>query len=555
MSTPANTTSLSKLPYDLFLPIAHFLSPSDLTALARVCRASRATLQEFPEYCFNLYRNPEVEESVSRVSSIFYPGQPPVDTTHKIKILINHHQVIYPPPPFRVREISLPLFFTEAQEAVVVNGQNFIQLTCVFFAAIWKQPTWRQGQGFNFEQLTQQWNEIHREIAWNNGADVNLDEDLEEVILPTWDPEQNPDLARHWWKTTFPAICDRPDIQILIPLLLRESTGRNQLEITQYLISGMPQEEFLRFIAPQPNYIPPHDAHAAWKTMAFAALTTNPNADITQSLLRIALNCHNPYIVKAILLTKRIDAIPQTEVFNLWGPDLWKYGLYVAAKAGHANIVRAIIDHPSFNAIAADGQYGLGDALCAAAGAGHANVIAALSRHRNFTAIAADGPLGLGSALREAAIKGHANVITALSAHPNFNAITATGLFSLGSALYEAAVAGHANVITALSAHPNFTAIPANGRNSLGNALRHAAIKGHADVITALSAHPNFNAITANNVRRLGAALCAASRNGYLNMVHTLRTIPRLAWISTAVAVVAITYYSQISRRDFDTQG
>ncbi|CAE7566614.1 invs-b [Symbiodinium sp. CCMP2592] len=158
-------------------------------------------------------------------------------------------------------------------------------------------------------------------------------------------------------------------------------------------------------------------------------------------------------------------------VYYIDAPDRYlRSALHMAARAGHAQVCRLLLDHRLFtaaNAVDCDGQ----TALHHAAAAGHDDVCKLLMDHESFTAVDAVDVFGR-TALHHAARGGHAPVASVLLTEAEVSTVWATDCDHL-TALHSAAFRGHLECCETLLQHASLEQVCKAGILEIAS-LRHA---------------------------------------------------------------------------------
>lgn len=217
----------------------------------------------------------------------------------------------------------------------------------------------------------------------------------------------------------------------------------------------------------------------------------------------------------------QLDAIPPHQLTSL----------HVAARAGHLELVNYVLSQGEAKMNAARANDGA-TALFIAAKNGHANVIRLLLAHDkhietfkhwldydqeqiNVNAVCTtDGA----TALFIAAEKGHTKVVRFLLAHDKID-VNAASTVDGATALFIAAQNGHTEVVRHLLAQPQTNVNAA--RTDGATALYMAAQNGHADVVKLLAAHSKTN-INASFPDDGATALHIAVQENHIDIVNCL---------------------------------
>lgn len=212
--------------------------------------------------------------------------------------------------------------------------------------------------------------------------------------------------------------------------------------------------------------------------------------------------------------------------------------LHIAAAEGLPNVVKAMLDHPSFNSVAITDRDGF-TAMHGAAYRGHSACVHLILTHPQFgIAAGAQGnfdtvrPAGhwareaaadydMCTALHMAAAAGHGEICDTILRRslPKSCLGDATNRMN-ATALHMAARNGHLSACSAILRHQDeFTAV--NGRDARGfTSLHWAAQQARSDICAAILDREDFTAVESADLRGR-TALSIAKENGY----HEIRRL------------------------------
>ncbi len=442
MSAHVSFTNLwMQCPDDLQFTILDRASPSDLAALARVSKSFNEAVQRYCERYFIQY--PAAKQLPMRMGPIFCPGMNPSSMANKICILTKYYLANYPYSTCRQIVLSTVCSVAQAEEE-----QYETSITPV------------------------------------------------SMLVNNLEIPREPTLARRWWNETFPTICNRPEIQNLIPTIWQRVLIYGQTEIAQHLIRHRLIEitnQSIRDIEFRPTPL------KQFETLAFAALTTLPTINhFLPELLRTASFIGSLPVVRAILTTHRVHEIAPH--------DLGK-ALYKASSLGHIKIVNEIIKSNRFKEIQSSSYDWrcIGHSLC--------SIWKSFISSGRLARIPFNKVFTIERAIKKAARHNNTNVMRALI----YSGACETQ--SLGAALAITAETGNEEMFNALVDHPRFAKISAgiSAFNFLARAI-HFLARAVLSLISFILFHPRER--VPDNT--LPLAIYTAIRCNHFSMAHRL---------------------------------
>lgn len=246
--------------------------------------------------------------------------------------------------------------------------------------------------------------------------------------------------------------------------------------------------------------------------------------------------------LRVLLESLRVEAVNQR------GEDNFTV-LHTAARAGHAEIITALLDHPAF-VVGSNLDVGWrwlstlttstdipqdawgGSALHVAVACDNVLAAGELVRHEGFEAVDAVTEDGW-TALHMAAWLGRASIASLLLASPRFTVAEALHR-NAATALHFAAYRGHSEVVSILLGSPRFDAVDVQAEDG-STALHCAAMGGHSKAASLLLESPRFTLKAVANAIN-GTALHTAVDSGQIEVARVLLQSPFFEAANTLTA-------------------
>lgn len=207
---------------------------------------------------------------------------------------------------------------------------------------------------------------------------------------------------------------------------------------------------------------------------------------------------------------------------------------YFSAHSGdRAAAMGFLICHPAFKAIDQTEDWELGRAICLLSNkkAPGSDALDIILKSQRLLHIDANGEGGLGKAICMALDTDQKDAIWVLISHPKFKEINVCGNYGIGEIFCNAARFNHIDIMEMIKNDPRFDKIELRSYRSLSEAFCNS-IYASSDAMKIVMSHPEFNKILANGQFGIGQAFSIAAEIRNLEAINLIMSDPRFNQIS-----------------------